>query len=991
MEGGVCMIIVTNTNDSGAGSLRAAIAAAGVGEEITFATTGIISLTSGELLITQDLIITGPGPDMLVLDGGGLSRVFNTNVGVIAISGLSIINGQGSQGGGIHNESTLTLNNVEIDSCVSTDEGGGIWNSSTVTLTDCTIVGCVAAAGNGGGINNTGTITATDLNVDTCSASGNGGGVYNDFGTHTQIGGRISECTTTSGHGGGLYNTGTATLTEAAIFSNDAGGNGDGIFANFATTTLTRCAVYGNDQLNIQSNASTLTIANSTISGLGTVLSAIQMETGSALIVSNSTITQHGSGIHATSGSAISLYDTIIAGNDGNDIDAFTADVTSLGNNILGVDSNEPITEASGDQRVLTYAALMVGPMQDNGGATFTHALLEDSPAVDAGNNIDAPDTDQRGTGFTRIFNTTIDIGAFEFQGSEPEPPGPEPEPPEPEPPTPTPTSAGATSIGDCRRVSCCNATGEQFSDFTYSLVSGQTYTNNEFTLIVPCPRGYDCTADSVTIVLPPGRVKFTPTTISGNPPKAGDPWDPLSGTYEFNCGNQVLTITATGAFTQAQIDAIVDFLSRCQANQDAIAELQPKPVFTPSGKPGIRLWNTEQSYTAECPEGETGDPVTVTIPAKTHSSIILATSTPLQQYLAQQALDQFTLAEATAQAEAALDCQPAAQCPELKSTFLPFSPSRTSAAVYGLTQNLTYFSMDEPGVGFRMVGIDDADAAALDVLFAGDEARFSSGCFSELHNALYVGCVLGGVGGGGTPIIRVLSAATLTVITDIDVSAFSSSPGRLTYFESIDMVAAVFDSNYIALIDGATNTISAVVSPGIPTQQDVELAYVPSNGRIYCPTDFTAPPQITIRDLALAVVGAINLPALSIISGIILVPTDGVILVEKLVTASFDGEWIIKIIDPATDSIISNVPTGIVISSGRTAITYDSALHLAYLFLSDSLVVFDVINETVLCTVAQAANFDCRQIALNTTTGSFYLPSAALSVSIRKYGQPPP
>jgi hypothetical protein len=59
----------------------------------------------------------------------------------------------------------------------------------------------------------------------------------------------------------------------------------------------------------------------------------------------------------------------------------------------------------------------LLGPLQDNGGPTQTHALLIGSPAIDAGNNAYATDWDQRGEGFPRIVNGIIDIGAFEYQG----------------------------------------------------------------------------------------------------------------------------------------------------------------------------------------------------------------------------------------------------------------------------------------------------------------------------------------------------------------------------------------------------------------------------------------------------------------------------------------------------------------------------------------------------------------------------------------------
>jgi hypothetical protein len=58
----------------------------------------------------------------------------------------------------------------------------------------------------------------------------------------------------------------------------------------------------------------------------------------------------------------------------------------------------------------------VLGPLQDNGGPTPTHALLPGSPAIDAGDNTGAPMWDQRGPGFPRIIHGVIDIGAFEYR-----------------------------------------------------------------------------------------------------------------------------------------------------------------------------------------------------------------------------------------------------------------------------------------------------------------------------------------------------------------------------------------------------------------------------------------------------------------------------------------------------------------------------------------------------------------------------------------------
>ena len=86
----------------------------------------------------------------------------------------------------------------------------------------------------------------------------------------------------------------------------------------------------------------------------------------------------------------------------------------------------------------------MLGPLQNNGGPTLTHALLPGSPAIDAGdpNFTPPPDYDQRGPGFVRVFNGRIDVGSFEVQ------------------PTPTPTAtATATPTATPTPTSTATAT----------------------------------------------------------------------------------------------------------------------------------------------------------------------------------------------------------------------------------------------------------------------------------------------------------------------------------------------------------------------------------------------------------------------------------------------------------------------------------------------------------------------------------------------------
>src|SRR6185436_3458259 len=82
---------------------------------------------------------------------------------------------------------------------------------------------------------------------------------------------------------------------------------------------------------------------------------------------------------------------------------------------------------------------------------TMTHALFAGSPAINAGNNALAVDqdgnaltTDQRGSGFPRVISGTVDIGAFESDGSAP-PPTPTPSPSPTPTPIPTPTCPAIT------------------------------------------------------------------------------------------------------------------------------------------------------------------------------------------------------------------------------------------------------------------------------------------------------------------------------------------------------------------------------------------------------------------------------------------------------------------------------------------------------------------------------------------------------------------
>ena len=149
-----------------------------------------------------------------------------------------------------------------------------------------------------------------------------------------------------------------------------------------------------------------------------------------ALSVNNSTLsgnsaTGNGGGIYNTHQrlgiARLELGSTILnSGSSGENIFNLGGTVTSHGYN-LSSDNGGGYLTGPGDQ---INTDPMLGPLQDNGGPTFTHALLLGSPAIDTGdpNFTPPPLYDQRGPGFDRVVNGRIDIGSFEVQGPTPDP-----------------------------------------------------------------------------------------------------------------------------------------------------------------------------------------------------------------------------------------------------------------------------------------------------------------------------------------------------------------------------------------------------------------------------------------------------------------------------------------------------------------------------------------------------------------------------------------
>jgi hypothetical protein len=446
---------VTNSNDSGPGSLRQALADAHPGDTINFdhALDGRnIGLTSGELVVDKNVTVHGPGPNLLGIYGSSNTtfRIIHVMPGLtVTITGLTISGGGGDQpgGGGILNDhAILTLNNCVVQNSFSLQfgSGGGVYNdgsggSATLTILNSTLTGNHAYYAGGGVYNDADDGGSATLSVMNSTVNGNtaaydgfpfgggaGGGIYNTDGTLTITNSAVSNNLAgvsdpfAFGNGGGILNYGTLAITNSTISGNQTYQSGGGI-ENGGTLTITSSTVNDNGAIGGHDGqpwghgggiSGNVTFTNSTLSGNYASLSGGGLD-GSGVIM-NSTISGNRVGGITVSGT-LEIGDTILnAGATGPNISGNGGTVISHGYNVCS-DNGGGYLNGPGDQ---INTDPMVGPLQDNGGPTFTHALLPGSPAIDAGdpNFTPPPFYDQRGSPFVRVFNGRVDIGAFEVQ-----------------------------------------------------------------------------------------------------------------------------------------------------------------------------------------------------------------------------------------------------------------------------------------------------------------------------------------------------------------------------------------------------------------------------------------------------------------------------------------------------------------------------------------------------------------------------------------------
>ena len=433
-DGHSATIVVTDGGDAGAAStctLRQAIVSANKnahGESACISgdnsdtiifddslVNSTITLGGTELAVTTPLTIVGSGQ---TIDANHASRVMYVGFTTLSASNISLTNGSisGNSGGGMFVlSSTVSLGNVVVSSN-SADYAAGIaaFNYTNLALDGCSISGNTASR-KGGGLE---IVNGSDVKVTGSVISGNGasrgGGAFVSFYgklslTRSSISGNSAAGAPTQS-GGGIYGYRCTQLnaTDSTISGNSGNNRGGGILAEACPLTLVNSTLTGNNASYggaIYANGSATDIVNSTISANSAFDAAGILAYKASMTVANSIVSAN----------------TVDAGNEETaDLEQSQSSVTSQ-YSLLGATLNVVAFDNPGDHNLFTSDPGL-GPLQDNGGPTWTMALLDGSPAIDAGSNALAQaggnplSSDQRASG-NRIYDGTVDIGAFEAQG----------------------------------------------------------------------------------------------------------------------------------------------------------------------------------------------------------------------------------------------------------------------------------------------------------------------------------------------------------------------------------------------------------------------------------------------------------------------------------------------------------------------------------------------------------------------------------------------
>lgn len=343
--------------------------------------------------------------------------------------------GAGGSGGAVYCTTNCSLSGVRMNANAAGNGGNGGGGGHGWRFGSGGAGGAAGPGGSGGSIYMAGTASIGGATLEANDAGRGGvGGNGGDAGYGSGSPG-MGGFGGTGGNGGGMCSVGAVALIACTVSSNRAGhsglggmggnpylspswpregGSGGGVSGIAA---LTNCTITGNTSGNGYGGGhgggclGPLTLVNCTITG----------NSSGGPLPEFPALAAYADGGGVT-GNAL-LANTIVALNTdytGMGDDHVWPDVagsfTSLGGNLIG-NSTGGFGFTSEDLTGVAGAPLdpLLAPLADNGGPTWTRALLPGSPAIDSGRNTAAPNTDQRG--LPRIICGAADIGAFEVQG----------------------------------------------------------------------------------------------------------------------------------------------------------------------------------------------------------------------------------------------------------------------------------------------------------------------------------------------------------------------------------------------------------------------------------------------------------------------------------------------------------------------------------------------------------------------------------------------
>jgi uncharacterized delta-60 repeat protein/CSLREA domain-containing protein len=398
---------------------------------------GISVGTSSATFALTNSVVTGNTAD----SAGGVSAG-----GTGTISGSTISNNRSNRSaGGLYSGGALSL----IDSTISGNtvvdsngSGGGIFNFGRLTTSNSVVANNSAAIG--GGVFTSGGLSATGLNITNNTSVQGGAGIYNNAGGATNLPVTFTNSVVSgnraSGFGGGVYNRDTINLINTTVRNNSSSLGGGGIFNVFlnvgaAALNATNSTISGNTSNaaggGVANQTGSVNLTNSTVSnnrarGVGggiTNNSNGNINLTSVTIAFNAAIVGTGGGVNH-SGNSVNARNTIFARNISGNTSApsdFNGALNSQGYNLIE-NTNGTTFGGTMTGNILGQDAQLL-PLGNYSGATQTHALRKNSPAIDKGNSFGV-NTDQRGSArpfdFSNITNSLSgdgsDIGAFERQ-----------------------------------------------------------------------------------------------------------------------------------------------------------------------------------------------------------------------------------------------------------------------------------------------------------------------------------------------------------------------------------------------------------------------------------------------------------------------------------------------------------------------------------------------------------------------------------------------